>query len=176
MALHIVGNNEQHKVPMRFAELRQLQKQNKEKLRYMLMHDALHILPEELWDMILALLFTSDDDDMVAYFAFKRKDTLYNDDHYMFEGVEKDWTLAIAQMRSVVNPDDLQDDIPIDTYCNGALVACPDEFGNRCECRWTHHVFNRHYAFTKYRINIENITIKIRLSKKSYLWNISIKN
>jgi len=179
-----VNNNEQHIVSRRFHELRLVQKQKKDTLRLFLLNELAHLLPEELWDIILLMVFT--DEDQIAYFGFKRKDTIYNDDHYIFEGTEKDWPLAIEQMRSVVNPYDEQDDIPTDTYCSGSCeymsvrdglpVSCPDEFGNRCECRWAHQVFNTHYTFTNYRIMCEHIVIKTRLSENGYLWNLSSKS
>jgi hypothetical protein len=172
-------NNEQYIVPRRFAELRLIQKQKEDELRSLLHDEFDHLLPIELWDIILSMVFTKEQ--LIAYFGFKRKDSFYKDDHYLFEGTEKDWSLAIEQMRSVVSPHDAQDDIPTDTYCSGfceqltegLLVSCPDEFGNQCDCRWNHYMFNIH-EFTKYRNNYYLLSRnKIRLSEKGYLWNLS---
>jgi hypothetical protein len=143
--------NEQDIVPTRFAALRYMQKQEKDKLRIILLADFCHLLPEELWDIILSMAFL--ENQIVAYFAFKRKDTIYNDDHYMFKGTEKEWPLAIEHMQSVVSPYDEYDDIPTDTYCCGLCDNpdnCLDERGNKCGCRWSHRVFVSDAASIRY--------------------------
>ena len=71
MNINFEGKNEQHKVPARFAELRQIQKQKKSELRDILLTEYAHLLPEELWDIIISLTFT--EDQIVGYFEFKRK-------------------------------------------------------------------------------------------------------
>ena len=149
------NNNEQWKVSQQFLKLRLQQKEKKMEVRKMLLS---HILPEELWDIILDLVFNADS--IVAYFEFKRKDQFYMDDHYLFRGSEKGWCLALEKMRSNVNLLDLQDDIPTDTYCSGvcdlirlmdgAYFACPDEEGDKCDCHWTHHVFTSEDDFNAY--------------------------
>jgi hypothetical protein len=145
-------SNQQHIVPMQFAELRELQKIKKNELRVVLLKEYCHFLPEELWDIILSMVFSEDDDK--AYFTFTRKDEIYVDDHYIFAGTEKDWLLAIKHMRSTVNPNDAQDDIPTDTYCSGLCIllnkSCPDEHGNQCACRWKHHVFKKQAHYIRY--------------------------
>ena len=133
------NNNEQWRVSQQFLKLHLQQKEKKMEVRKMLLS---HILPEELWDIILDLVFNADS--IVAYFEFKRKDQFYMDDHYLFRGSEKGWQLALSKMRSNVNPLDLQDDTPTDTYCSGvcdlirlmdgAYFACPDEKGDKCDC------------------------------------------
>lgn len=152
------GDNEQWLMPRRFKELKLIQREKKIELRELLLKECYHILPEELWDLILNIAF--DKDNIVAYFEFKRKDNFYNDDHYLFCGNEKDWELAVDKMRSNVNPFDLQDDIPTDTYCSGkcelirqidgVYSACPDENGNKCDCHWVHNVFNSEADFNAY--------------------------
>ena len=151
-------NNSQWVVPTRFNELQNIQTVKKMELRKMFLSECSHLLPEELWDMILDVVF--DKDSLVAYFEFKRKDKFYMDDHYLFQGNEKGWNLALAKIRANVNPFDIQDDIPTDTYCSGlcelyglmeeVYFACPDEKGNKCDCHWTHHVFNSEDDFNAY--------------------------
>ena len=144
------GNNQRHKVPEQFMQLRQKQVENKAAVRLLFLNDLQHLLPEELWLMILSFMFTPAE--RIAYFTFKRHDQFYHNDWYVFAGTEEEWFKALVQMRSTVNPFDLQDDIPTDTYCSGicqttpALEAgqfqpCPDEQGHRCECHWSHSVF-----------------------------------
>jgi len=150
-AMLFEGNNQQHIAPARFAELRKLHKNQKNELKLILLRDYCHLLPEELWDIILEMVFSAD---QRAYFTFIRKDDVYNNDHYTFEGTEKEWSMALTYMRSVVNPEDHQDDIPSDTYCSGLCemlyFACPDEDGNQCACRWKHRVFLTKDYFTRY--------------------------
>jgi hypothetical protein len=150
-ALLFEGNNQQHSVPARFAELRELQKKNKKELRVILIQEYYHLLPEELWDIILQMVYC---DDPRAYFTFIRKDDIYNNDHYCFEGTAIECSMALAHMRSFVNPFDTQDDIPTDTYCSGLCemlqMPCPDEHGNQCACRWNHRVFKTQDHFTRY--------------------------
>jgi len=158
LSLSINGNNQQHKVANRFVELKSLQKDKKHQLRKMILEEYNHLLPEELWDVILELLFEKEE--CVGYFAFKRKDSFFNSDHYLFEGTEKGWSLAVNKMRSIVNPADAMDDIPTDTYCSGLCdihsletglyVACPDEHGKKCDCRWVHRVFETTEDYLKY--------------------------
>ena len=164
-------------VPIRFAELRLMQKQEKNKLRIILLDEFCHLLPEELWDIILSMAFL--ENHIVAYFAFKRKDTIYNDDHYMFKGTEKEWPLAIEHMRSVVSPYDEYDDIPTDTYCCGLCenpdnpISCLDEYGNKCGCRWYHRVFVSDAASIRYITAWTQKTPKIKkIGFNSILYNL----
>lgn len=160
MAHSFQGNNDQYKVSERFAQLKVIQKQKKDEVRNVLVG---HILPAEIWEIILSMAFA--EKDVVGYFAFKRKDSFYNDDHYIFEGTEEDLSLAIIKMRSVVNLFDIQDDTPTDTYCSGFCemleASCPDEQGNRCECRWRHRVFDSVDDYEKY-FNFYHIKIRVR--------------
>ena len=144
------GNNQRHKVPEQFMQLRQKQVDNKAAVRLLFLNDCRHLLPEDMWLMILSFMFTPEE--RVAYCTFKRRDQFYYNDWYVFAGTEEEWFKALVQMRSTVNPFDLQDDIPFDTYCNGIcqttpaleavqLQPCPDEQGHRCECHWSHTVF-----------------------------------
>lgn len=153
-ALLFEGNNEQHIVPARFAELRKLQKNKKNELRVILIQEYCHLLPEELWDIILTMVFSEESEDRRAYFTFIRKDEIYNNDHYTFEGTAIECSMALAHMRLFVNPEDHQDDTPTDTYCSGLCemlqMACPDEYGNQCACRWKHRVFKTREHFTDY--------------------------
>ena len=182
--MNFEGNNEQHKVPSRFAELRAIQTQKKNELRSILLNEYCHLLPEELWEIILTIVFSDQTQDQIAYFVFKRKDNLYNDDHYIFEGTEKAWSFALAKMRSIVNPNDQQDDIPTDTYCSGmceylshknetTTLACPDELGNKCECRWTHRVFASHAESLRYRCNWIKIPLIRQMGKNSILLTLN---
>jgi hypothetical protein len=179
MSLNFEGKNQQHKIPTRFAELQQIQKQKKSELREILLTEYAHLLPEELWDMILIMIFSKDQ--IVAYFAFKRKDSFYNNDHYMFEGTEKDWLLGIERMRIHVNHYDVRDDVPIDTYCGGicrnlasGVQSCPDEFGNKCTCRWEHKVFNNPDEFIHYRQHTNaHVHHRMILGKNGVLWDLS---
>ena len=179
MNINFEGKNEQHKVPARFAELRQIQKQKKSELRDILLTEYAHLLPEELWDIIISLTFT--EDQIVGYFEFKRKEQyrFYNNDHYMFEGTEKEWLIAIKRMRIFVNPSDLQDDIPIDTcckrICQNLLQSCPDEYGNKCSCRWDHKVFNNPDDFIHYRQHDQMHLVHHRMivGKNGFLWDLS---
>jgi len=149
------NNNEQGKVSQQFLKLRLQQNEKKMEVRKMLLS---HILPEEVWDIILDLVFNADS--IVAYFEFRRKDQFYMDDHYLFRGNEKEWHLVLAKMRSNVNQFDLNDDIPTDTYCSGICTlirlmdgvyfACPDEANNKCDCHWTHRDFNNEADFSAY--------------------------
>ena len=165
-------SNQQHIVPMRFAELRELQKNKKNELKVFLLEEYSHLLPEELWDIILTMVFTEDGQDRRAYFTFTRKDEIYVDDHYIFSGTEKDWLLAIKHMRSLVNPNDDQDDIPTDTYCSGLCIllnnSCPDEHGNQCACRWKHHVFKKQAHYIRYSEFWDNSECDQDMSKRSF--------
>ena len=153
-----MSNNEQWIIPAKFKELNKIQTQKKNELRDTLLKDCLHLLPEELWDIILNLLFNAES--IVAYFEFKRKDKLYMDDHYLFRGTEKEWPIALNRIRSNVNPFDLQDDIPTDTYCSGfcelslhmneEYIECPDAKGHKCDCHWSHRAFNSEADFNAY--------------------------
>jgi hypothetical protein len=137
------GNNERHKVPEQFMQLRQKQVENKAAVRLLFLNECGHLLPEDMWIMILSYMFTPEE--RIAYFTFKRYDQFYYNDWYVFAGTEEEWFKALVQMRSTVNPYDLQDDIPMDTYCSGichtVMGACPDAQGHRCQCNWAHTVF-----------------------------------
>ena len=178
-------NNEQYKVPARFEELRMREKKKKDDLRIFLLKECCYLLPEELWDIILDMMIVKSSSSVVGYFAFKRRDRFYNDDHYLFKGTEQDWLLAINKMRSIVSPTDLADDIPTDTYCSsiceilaleqGTPFPCPDEFGNKCECRWTHRVFETVEDYDRYfTMNKENIFLKTyNISEDGVLQSLS---
>jgi hypothetical protein len=178
--MNINGYNEQWKVTAQFKELNKLQTHNKNELRDMLLKSCCHLLPEELWDIILELLFNADS--IVAYFEFKRNDKFYMDDHYMFSGSEKGWRLALAKMSSNVNPFDLYDDIPTDTYCSGvcelirqtdgAYFECPDEKGNKCECHWTHRVFSSENDFNAYYYSKKRRILWSYNAGRGKLWSI----
>ena len=45
------GNNQRHKVPEQFMQLRQKQVENKAAVRLLFLNDLQHLLPEELWLM-----------------------------------------------------------------------------------------------------------------------------
>jgi hypothetical protein len=91
----------------------------------------------------------------IAYLAFKRVNIYYKDTYYIFMGTEKKLHTSMHALKQCVDPNDMLDDTPFDTFCSGCCIinseSCPNKNGDYCECHWEHITFDSQEEFNIYK-------------------------
>jgi hypothetical protein len=145
--------NQQSVVPTHFASIRKKQQEEKKVLINFLVNECSHLLYEDMWNYICNIMYPTDEK-TIAYFAFKRKNIYYKDTYYLFAGTEQKFHNSMNILKSYVDPGELLDSTPMDTFCSGSCSinseTCPDKNGNCCDCMWEHITFNSREEFNTY--------------------------
>ena len=168
--------NQQSIVPNHFASILKKQQEEKKELIKFLVNECSHLLYEDMWNYICNIMYPNDEE-TIAYFAFKRINIFYKDTYYLFSGTEKILYKTMELLRTYVDPDEPLDSTPIDTFCSGTCVinsdTCPDKNGNYCCCMWNHITFNSQEEFNKYDDYIHKNADNEAYYSYAYILNIS---
>ena len=148
-------------VEMRFAELREKQKKDREQIELLFANEsASNLLPYELWCYIVSFMI---EPEYKAYFIFLRKDIYYKDTYYMFSGTQSAFKKSITALKKEAHARSREDellDTPVDTWCNIEHLpddpCCPDANGHRCSSHWINYMSGSKEEYNRAYIAIDD--------------------